>query len=230
MGGSPAVVISQVAGQDRSALVRRTARAQDGNRSGNRGCTPGSPDDARRVAQEVVTMSDTLTTTSTGNRLLLRWVVVLLLVGALAMAISTGVGSSTGTVRDGQLEIELAGYRIDPPTLVLRAGEDVTLVLTNTSTYHHNVAIGREPVRLEGRTVGFGQDLLAVSASQAEPARALITPRDPGLPTTVSVAPGTTVRVDVRIPEELVGEWELGCFQGSGCEARIDEPATLRVE
>jgi hypothetical protein len=175
-------------------------------------------------------MSDTLTTASTGSRLLLRWVVVLLLIGALAMAISTGVGSSTGTVRGGELQIELAGYRVDPPTLVLPAGEDVTLVLDNTSTYHHNIAIGQEPIRLEGQIVGYEQDLLALSALGADPARALITPTDPALPTTVSVAPGTIVRVDVRIPEELVGEWQLGCFQGSGCEARIDEPATLRVE
>lgn len=175
-------------------------------------------------------MSDTMTTAPIGSRLLLRWVVVLLLVGALALAISSGVRSSTGTVRGGELGIELVGYRIDPPTLVVPAGEEVTLVLSNTSTYHHNVAIGREPVRLDGRTVGFEQDLLAVSAVRAEPARALITPADPALPTTVSVAPGSTVRVDVRIPDELVGEWEVGCFQGSGCEARIDEPATLRVE
>lgn len=175
-------------------------------------------------------MSDTMTTGSTGSRLLLRWVVVALLVGALTMAISIGVGSSTGTVRGGELTIELAGYRIDPPTLVLPAGEEVTLVLINTSTYHHNVAVGRDPVRSDGRTVGFGQDLLALSALRADPARALITPVDPALPTTVSVAPGTTVRVDVRVPEALVGEWQLGCFQGSGCEARIDEPATLRVE
>jgi hypothetical protein len=175
-------------------------------------------------------MSETTTSGSTGSRLLLRWVVVLLLVGALAMAISTGVGSSTGTVDGGELDIELAGYRIDPPTLVLPAGEEVTLVLDNTSTYHHNIAIGQDPIRLEGQTVGYERDLLALSALRAEPARALIAPTDPSLPTTVSVAPGTTVRVDVRVAEDLVGEWQLGCFQGSGCEARIDAPATLRVE
>jgi plastocyanin len=175
-------------------------------------------------------MSDTMSTASTSSRLLLRWVVVALLVGALAMAISTGVGSSTGTVRGGELAIELAGYRIDPPTLILPAGEEVTLVLTNTGTYHHNVAIGRDPVRVDDQTVGFEEDLLALSALRADPGRALITPVDPALPTTVSVAPGSTVRVEVRVPDELVGEWQLGCFQGSGCEAHIDQPTTLRVE
>lgn len=174
-------------------------------------------------------MSETMTTGTTGNRLLLRWVVVALLIGALAMAVSTGVGSSTGTVRSGELDIKLSGYRITPPNLVLPAGQDVTLVLTNTSTYHHNVAIGRAPVQANGRTRGFEEDLLAMAALRASPTRALIVPADPALPTTVSVAPDTSVRVEVRVPDELVGEWQLGCFQGSGCEARIDEPATLRV-
>jgi hypothetical protein len=186
-------------------------------------------DHAPPVAEEVVTMTDTMPTT-TGNRLLLRWVVIVLLIGALVMAIVTSVGSSTGTVEDGELAIELTGYHIDPETLILPAGEDVTLVLTNTGTFTHNVAIGRDPV-LDGESVvGFEEDLLARSASAARPGNALITPVDPSLPTTVSVAPESTVEVEVRVPEELVGDWQLGCFQGSGCEARIDQPATLRVE
>lgn len=174
-------------------------------------------------------MTDTMPTT-TGNRLLLRWVVIVLLVGALAMAIATGAGSSTGTVEDGELAIELTGYHIEPPTLVLPAGEDVTLVLTNTGSFSHNVAIGRDPVLDGGSVVGFEEDLLASSASVARPDNALITPVDPALPTTISVAPESTVEVEVRVPDELTGEWQLGCFQGSGCEARIDQPATLRVE
>lgn len=175
-------------------------------------------------------MTDMTSTATTGNRLLLRWVVIVLLIGALAMAVATAVGSSTGSVSDGELAIELTGYRIDPPHLELPAGEEVTLVLTNTGEYTHNVAIGREPVRVDGDTVGFEQDLLAESALRATPSRSLITPTDPALPTTVSVAPESTVRVEVRVPEDLRGEWQVGCFQGSGCEARIDEPATLRVE
>jgi len=175
-------------------------------------------------------MSDTMSTSTLPNRLLLRWVVVALLVGALAMAIATSVGSSTGTVDDGELAIELTGYHIEPITLVLPAGEDVTLVLTNTGGFTHNVAVGRDPVRDDDAVVGFGEDLLAVSALRATPSNALITPVDPAVPTTISVAPESTVEVEVRVPEELVGEWQLGCFQGSGCEARIDQPATLRVE
>ncbi|MFP4147868.1 MAG: multicopper oxidase domain-containing protein [Nitriliruptoraceae bacterium] len=175
-------------------------------------------------------MSDTLAGTATSSRLLLRWVIVVLLVGALALAVSTGLGSSTATVRDGELAIELAGYRVAPPNLVLPAGEAVTLVLENTSGYHHNVAVGRDPVHLEGHPMGLEQDLLAVSALRADPPRALISPADPQVPTTVSVPPGETVRVEVQVPEDLRGEWVIGCFQGSGCEARIDEPATLEVE
>ncbi|MFP4310365.1 MAG: multicopper oxidase domain-containing protein [Nitriliruptoraceae bacterium] len=175
-------------------------------------------------------MSDTLTATATGSRLLLRWVIVLLLAGAVALAITTGLGSSTATVHDGELVIELSGYRVEPPNLVLPAGEEVTLVLENTSDYHHNVAVGRDPVHLEGHPMGLEQDLLSVSALRADPPRALISPADPQVPTTLSVPPGQTVRVEVRVPEDLRGEWALGCFQGSGCEARIDAPATLRVE
>lgn len=175
-------------------------------------------------------MGEIVTDTTSSTRILVRWVVMLLLIGAGAMVLVGGWPRATATVSDGELHIEVSGYRIDPGELVLPAGEEITLVVTNVGGFTHNLAVGRGPVRVDGHTVGFEEDLLAVAARSAEPAQALITPVDRAVPTTISVRPGATVRVEVEVPATLVGTWELGCFQGSGCRARIDQPAVLRVE
>lgn len=170
------------------------------------------------------------TTQTTTSRPVLLWIVVLLLGGGAVLALIVGEGIGQLLPRGDRIAVELEGYRITPEQIVLPVEETVTLELTNTSVFAHNLAIGRDPVAEAGRIVGFGEDLLAESEVRTTPAHALVRPADVTVPTTISVEPGTTIEVELRAPADLSGLWEFGCFQGSGCEAHVGVSATIVIE
>ena len=155
---------------------------------------------------------------------------LVLLAGAVALTVAGGAGPGDLFPRGDRVDVELAGYEISPARIDLTAEEPVTLVLTNTSGFAHNLAIGRDPIAQEGRIVGFGEDLLSMSAVRTVPAHALVRPSDPARPMTVSVEPDASVEVELTVPDGLQGSWEFGCFQGSGCEAYVGVSATILVE
>ena len=170
------------------------------------------------------------TTQTTTSRPVLLWIVVLLLGGGAVLALVAGDGIGQLLPRGDRIAVELEGYRITPERIVLPAEETVTLELTNTSVFTHNLAIGRDPIVEGGNIVGFGEDLLTASEVRVTPSHALVRPVDPSVPTTLSVEPGASVEVELLVPPELIGTWEFGCFQGSGCEARVGVSATVVVE
>lgn len=170
------------------------------------------------------------TTQTTTSRPVLLWIVVLLLGGGAVLALVAGDGIGQLLPRGDRIAVDLEGYRITPERIVLPAEETVTLELTNTSVFTHNLAIGRDPIVEGGNIVGFGEDLLTASEVRVTPSHALVRPVDPSVPTTLSVVPGASVEVQLLVPPELIGIWEFGCFQGSGCEARVGVSATVVVE
>ena len=170
------------------------------------------------------------TTQTTTSRPVLLSIVVLLLGGGAVLALIAGDGIGQLLPRGDRIAVELDAYRITPERIVLPAEETVTLELTNSSVFTHNLAIGRDPVAEAGRIVGFGEDLLAESQVRTTPSHALVRPADATVPTTISVEPGTTVEVEIRAPADVSGAWEFGCFQGSGCEAHVGVSATIVVE
>ena len=157
-------------------------------------------------------------------------IVAVLLGGALTLILLTDDGLAGLFPRGDRVEVELAGYEITPARITVDAQAPVTLVLTNTSGFAHNLAVGRDPIAQEGRIVGFGEDLLSESTVRTVPAHALVRPSDPARPMTVSVEPGASVEVELTVPDGLQGSWEFGCFQGSGCEAYVGVSATIVVE
>ncbi len=168
---------------------------------------------------------------TTGPRLgLLGLVVALLLGGAVVLTVASGEGFGSLLTGSDHIEVELAAYDIAPERLTITAEETVTLELTNTGGFVHNLAIGRDPIVEAGRTVGFGADLLADATVQSRPEHALVHPADSARPTTISVAPDQTVEVVLTVPPELRGTWQFGCFQGSGCDAEVGVTATIVVE
>ena len=171
------------------------------------------------------------TTATTNSRsVMLGLIVALLLGGAVALTVASGDGFGSLLIRSDRIEVELAGYEITPARISVDAQAPVTLVLTNTSGFAHNLAVGRDPIAVEGRIVGFGEDLLSESAVRTVPAHALVRPSDPARPMTVSVEPGASVEVELTVPDGLQGSWEFGCFQGSGCDAHVGVSATILVE
>lgn len=176
------------------------------------------------------TPTTTGTSPSGARPITLGLIVLVLIAGAVALTLAGGTGFGDLFPRGDRVEVELAGYEITPARIDVTAGEPITLVLTNTSGFAHNLAVGRDPIAEQGRIVGFGEDLLSESTVRTTPDHALVRPSDPARPMTVSVEPDASVEVELTVPDGLQGSWEFGCFQGSGCEAYVGVSATILVE
>lgn len=149
---------------------------------------------------------------------------------AVAAIILTNVRSQTERPgRDGVLEIVMEDYTLRPSEFVLPAGEPVTLVLTNTQGFAHNLEFGRSLVEQDGHPVGFEQDLLAGVDAEVTPARAWI-PSAAGDQVTISVAGNSTVTAEFVLPTDRVGTWQVGCFMGPGCDPRVGLAGEVTVE
>ena len=132
--------------------------------------------------------------------------------------------------QDGVLEIVMEDFELTPYEFVLPAGEPVTLVLTNTQDFTHDLTFGRSLVQGNDRPAGFEEDLLAGIDARVTPPQAWIPPRAPNHNVTIAVAANSTVTAELVLPEDRVGTWQAGCFIGPGCDPRVGLSAEVTVE
>lgn len=155
--------------------------------------------------------------------------IAIVLVTIAAMILTNVRGQAERPDGDGVLEIVMEDYTLRPSEFVLPAGEPVTLVLTNTQGFAHNLEFGRSLVEQDGHPVGFEQDLLAGVDARVTPPQAWITSAaDEHV--TISVAGNSTVTAEFVLPMDRVGTWQAGCFVGPGCDPRVSLAAELTVE
>ena len=152
---------------------------------------------------------------------------------ALAAIILVLMGGGDGAAQpddDGVLEVALHDYGFEPDTLQLPTGEPLTLRFVNQDDPSHHVSFGREVRERDGRAVGFDQDLFAGLEPRVTPSAAQTGPSadDPGFE--ILVRGNETVTVEVTLPPDRSGSWEIGCFTGRGCHYRAGLAGTVIVE
>ncbi len=175
-----------------------------------------------------------MTIESTPNVKPVRWatvgVLAVLLIGVTVIVIAGLASEGERPGRDGVLEIEVEDFALRPDRLIVPAEESVTLVFQNPTAYTHNLSFGRSEIVEQGRTTGFREDLFALAEVSTTPRGALIRPTAEVPTATLNIKPGTTVRVQLTLPDEAIGTWQVGCYIGPGCDYRIGPTAELIVE
>ena len=132
--------------------------------------------------------------------------------------------------QDGVLVLTMQDYRFETSEFVLPAGEPVTLRFVNRDDVSHHISFGRGIVEENRRAVGFEEDLLAGLDLRVTPPGAQVEVSPPYRGTTVLARGGETVTIEVVVPEDRRGTWELGCFTGRGCHYRAGLAAEVTVE
>lgn len=132
---------------------------------------------------------------------------------------------------EGRLDVELVIRDFEPNQLVLPAGEPLTLTFVNHSDVGHVVAFGRGTVATEsGHPAAPEADMLEGVSVEAEPFDALVAPTDEHPWTAFEIEQDETVTLRFTIPDDRVGEWELGCFTARGCYYEGGFRADVTVE
>jgi plastocyanin len=162
------------------------------------------------------------------------------------MAISLAVAGCATSAPEplAQLEpvtyqIEMTEYAFSPERIELKVGQEVTLELVNLGEISHELMIGREVSSMNNRPNGFHVDFFQAANIEpmvmgaAEPAGGHSAEGHgsdhSGSFMVVLPHNGDTASVTFQVTEDMVGEWELGCFEQDGVHYDVGMKGTLVV-
>lgn len=119
-----------------------------------------------------------------------------------------------------EYSIEMTDFAFTPNTLELEVGQEVTLHLTNVGALKHEIMVGREVTMENGLATGFVEDMFAgveptvVTTGEMEHDAG----NDHATGQFMVTVPENTGEATLTfvVTEEMVGEWEMGCFLDSG--------------
>ncbi len=168
---------------------------------------------------------------------------LLSVLASLALILAACGGASQGATADASGALNIVqedseeGMNFAPDTIVLTAGQKVRLVIENQGAKNHEFMIGRNVMYAEsGAPDGFEEDFFMAIADQinAQPSMGamvmmngeLMSGMDMGmgdsdmadhmgwmLMSPTGTGPST---IEFTVPENAVGEWEMGCFEDDG--------------
>lgn len=149
---------------------------------------------------------------------------------AALVLVAAGCGTAQGPEAAGQgpIEITLTDFSFQPEAIRLKAGQEVTLVLTNEGQIEHEFMAGREREEMGG----YGHDFfegIEIQASGEEYALETVGEAEAGhgeaghgeghMGTEVELEPGGRAVLTFTVPADKTGEWEVGCFLPGHYEA-----------
>jgi len=179
---------------------------------------------------------------------------MILAVSVLAAACGGGgqtSGDSGGP--DAHIRVNMTEYGFGSDVIEVRAGQTVEFLLKNSGDLDHEFMIGREvTATMGGMATGFEHDFFEGLMPIVDPPEAVMDMESMDMDDMdmddmdmddmdmdghddhhhgfmVVLAPGATASVTVTIPDDAVGDWEIGCFLDKGTHWSSGMHATLRI-
>ena len=122
--------------------------------------------------------------------------------------------------------IDMSEYAFSPAEIEVQVGQQVTLELVNNGTLVHELMIGREVMMMDNRPSGYTEDLFESAGVEPE----IMTMDSEAVSgehgdvhdeshtgfMVVLPASGGSASMTFTVTKDMVGEWELGCFEQEG--------------
>lgn len=177
----------------------------------------------------------------------LGWITVLAAVGLVLAACG-----SQAPPEPLELTIDMTEYAFEPADLEFQVGQEVTLHLTNSGALEHEIMFGRDVMMTDGRPSGYMVDMfetagvepeVTVEAAEEEHTEGdehteeeehsegdEHTEDDAHTGFMVMVPASHDVyTMSFTVTEEMVGEWEVGCFLLDGVHYESGMVGSLMV-
>lgn len=172
---------------------------------------------------------------------------ILLLLSVLMFVL---VGCSAEADPAVEITLDLTEFAYSPGSLELKVGQVVTLIINNGGNLEHEIMFGRDVVMVDGKANGYETDLFEFAGVSPEGMMDMTGDDDEGehemegmdmegmdmedeemhsgFMTTIDKSGGTTTIV-FTVTEEMVGEWEFGCFLDKGTHYAAGMTGTLSI-
>lgn len=117
--------------------------------------------------------------------------------------------------------VEMTEYAFNPASIEVQVGQEVTLELVNLGTLEHEIMFGRNVMMMENRPAGYQEDMFAVGGVEPQVdmmAGEMGEEEEEGHTGFMVVLPKTGDMASLKfvVTQEMVGEWEMGCFEQDG--------------
>lgn len=152
----------------------------------------------------------------------------------LGLSIVLAACSSGSAPKPLELTIELSEFAFSPENLEFQVGQEVTLHLVNVGALGHEIVFGQEVAMSDGQPSGYQTDMFDVAHVEPEVMMVEGTHTDgdehgedemnmegeeehghAGF--MVEVPPGDDeYTMTFTVTEDMIGEWEIGCFDQNG--------------
>jgi uncharacterized cupredoxin-like copper-binding protein len=141
-------------------------------------------------------------------------------VGLLAVIALILAACGGGTPEAVSYDIDMAEYSYSPEKLNFKVGQEVTLNLSNSGQLQHEVMFGRETMKMDNRPAGYMVDMFESAGVEpevtqvGEPEHEHEEEMHTGV--MVAMPVGGTATMKFTVTEEMLGDWEMGCFEQDG--------------
>jgi len=173
---------------------------------------------------------------------------LLMIISLVPMVVACGGQAQPSSPEPVTFSINMEEYKYEPDTIQVKVGQEVTLKLVNNGTLAHELMIGRDvAMTTDGRPNGYSVDLF--ESTNVEPMIMAETMEMEGdamedetmdhgamedehqhMGTMVTVKnTGEEASITFVVTEDMVGEWEMGCFELNGVHYDAGMKGTLMV-
>ena len=154
--------------------------------------------------------------------------IVLSMIALLLVACGGG-----GKPQPVSFTIEMSEYTFTPANLELKVGQEVTLKLVNKGQLQHEILFGRDVVMDNNRPAGYQVDMFATGGVEPVVTQSIMPEEEDAMGHgnfMVILPVGAVATMTFTVTMEMVGEWEMGCFEQDGVhfDAGMKGPVSVK--
>lgn len=131
-----------------------------------------------------------------------------------------------------EFTFEMSEFAFTPNTFEVQVGQEVTFHLVNKGALTHEFMVGRNAMMVDGQPSGYehnmfeGEEPMVMGASDDHSMSTM--GADHGFMVAVPTN-NDEITVTFTVTEDMVGEWEIGCFLDGGSHYNQGMTGTLKV-
>ncbi len=135
------------------------------------------------------------------------------------LAILTLSACATQKAEPVSISIDMSEYAYNPETIQIQVGQEVTFEMSNNGVLVHELMIGNQVKMVDNRPSGYQQDFFEAAGVEPRVTGGEVEEgghgHHEGFMVTLPESGGEASMTFV-VTEEMVGEWEMGCFEQEG--------------
>lgn len=119
------------------------------------------------------------------------------------------------------ITMNMSEYAFDPNTIEVKVGQQVTLEMVNQGLLAHEIMFGRDVMMMNNRPSGYQMDMFAAAGIEPEVVmhqEEAMHEEEEGHSGFMVVLPasGDEATLTFTVTKDMLGEWEIGCFEQEG--------------